>query len=266
LSSEPTSARKFAKVSRMSEDAGEYAFYPCVVDGAPASIYLDMRYEHVAPPAGAHTRYSIAVRMRDAGPPGVGTAEEAEALNTAEEALIARAAGLGLVYVGRLRNRGEWDVTFYGPPGREVRLRDAAGTYVDDREVIVHVHDDPQWRYYFELLLPDAERRQWIDDRRVVQVLKEHGDVLGAPRRVDHFASFGSAGARDAFVQAAATAGFALADASHDEPAERPFDAHVYRDDPVELDHIHDVVMILVDAAAEHRGSYDGWEAGIVGN
>jgi hypothetical protein len=253
-------------VSRMSDDAGEYEFYPCLVDNAPASIYLDMRFEREGLPDGAHTRYSVAVRMRDAGPHGVGTAAEAEALDAAEEALIARAAKHGLVYVGRLRNRGEWDVTFYGPPGHEVRLRDEARARVDEREVTMHVQHDPEWTYYFELLLPDAERRQWIDDRRVVQVLKEHGDVLVAPRRVDHFAYFDSPGARDAFVKAAEAAGFALEDASHDEAAERPFGAHVFRDDPVELDHIHDVVMILADAAAAHRGSYDGWEAAIVSN
>jgi hypothetical protein len=180
--------------------------------------------------------------------------------------LMARAATLGLVYVGRLRNRGEWDVTFYGPPGHEGRLRDEARMRVDERTVSVHVQHDPAWTYYFELLLPDAERRQWIDDRRVVQILKEHGDVLGASRRVDHFAYFDSPASRDAFVQAATAAGFALEDASHDDSAELPYGAHVFRDDPVELDHIHEVVMILADAAAAHRGRYGGWEAAIVSN
>ena len=44
---------------------------------------------------------------------------------------------------------------------------------------------------------------------------------------------------------------------------ERPFLASLWRTDNVELDHVHDVVMILVDAATAHGGRYEQWSAGI---
>src|ERR1041385_3742860 len=116
-----------------SEDAFE--FYPCLVDGEPASIYVNLRYEDERPP-GADWRYELSIRMRDAGPHGVGTAEEADALNQFEEATIARLTALTLTYVGRMRSRGIWEIVFYGPAGRESDVRDAA-SWLDDRSVEV---------------------------------------------------------------------------------------------------------------------------------
>lgn len=240
----------------------DFDFYPCLVDGAPASIYLNLRFER-EPPPGADTRYTVTIQMRDAGPFGVGTAAEADDLSACEEALIARAAELGLVYVGRIRNRGTWEMTFHGPAGHAEILRATAAQRVGDRHVDAGSEPDPDWRYYRELLLPDAERRQWMDDRRLVQILSEQGDALTTPRRVDHWAYFPSAQARDAFVAAAAAAGFTLERASEDPGRDHPFGAQVSRIDPIELDHIHDAVMILVDAADAHGGDYDRWVTSI---
>lgn len=248
----------------MTREAGDaYEFYPCLVDDAPASIFVNLRFESDGPPSNADTRYWVAIQMREAGPHGIGTEAEADALNAVEEALITQLAELGTIYVGRIRNRGTWEITFYGPAGHVDALRAAAQERLGSRRLDIGSQPDPAWSYYRELLLPDDERRQWMEDRRLVQVLREYGDTPSTPRRVDHWAYFSSAQARDAFVERAAREGFVLETASHEEASERPFGAHVFRVDPVELDHIHEVVMTLVDAAVAHGGSYDGWETSI---
>jgi hypothetical protein len=246
-------------MSSATQVPDQYEFYPCLVDGAPASIYLNLRYEDE--PRTETTAYWLAVKMLDEGEHGIGTAEEGELLNAIEEAVIARASVAGLVYVGRVRTRGIWEMTFYGPAGRLDVIRGAAKDLAIGRKTEAHSKTDAAWSYYRELLLPDAERRQWMDDRRLVQVLKEQGDALVTPRRVDHWAYFPSAAARDAFVDAAGKQGFEH-DADDDQTAGR-FGAHVFRTDPIELDHVHDVVMLLVDAAHAQGGEYDGWETSI---
>jgi len=223
-----------------------FEVYPCMVDGSPASIYVNLRYEVDAPPA-ASTRYDVAFAIGDPGSHGIGDEAEGIALDALEQALIARAVDLGLVYVGRVRGRGVWESTFHGAPGHAPALRAITSELVADRRAVVKDAADPAWRYYREVLLPDAERRRWIEDRRIVQILAEHGDSLRTPRRVDHRLADPS----EAFVAAARRAGF-----------ERDGDV-VFRDDPVELDHIHDVVMELVDLAAEHGGTYERWTAAI---
>ena len=237
-----------------------FDFYPCLVDDAPASIYVNLRFEHERP-IGADTRYTIIIRMRDAGPHGAGTEAEAEVINAYEESAIEALAAHQLVYVGRLRTQGSWDITFYGPPGRDDDVR--ATTKRLERTAIIDVQPDEGWRFYLELLFPDAERLQWMDDRRLVQVLGEQGDNHATPRRVDHWAYFATAEARDAFVAAAQREGFELEEASVEELDNNPFGAWVYRTDPIDLDHIHAVVMKLVDAAVANGGGYDGWETSI---
>lgn len=238
--------------SEVTDD--DFDFYPCLVDGAPASIYVNMRFEN-APPATQDTRYTVAILMREPGEHGIGTADEAAALNLVEEALMARAFALGLTYVGRMRSRGVWEVTFYGPRGHLGPMRSLATERAGDRRVAAIMNPESEWTYYRELLLPDAERRQWMDDRRMVQILSEQGDRLSTPRRVDHRLSFPDAAARDTFTATATAAGFTV---EADELV-----ARVHRVDPIELDHIHDVVMILVDAATPLGGRYERWEAGI---
>lgn len=236
---------------------GEYDFYPCLVDGAPASIYVDLSYEDpVARPVTADTRYWIEITMGEPGAHSIGSADEAVALNALEEAAIAQLADAGLVYAGRVRHRGTWEISFYGPPARLHAVDQVAQTMAP-RFVTTESRSEPDWSYYRELLLPDGERKQWMDDRRLVEILREQGDRLTPPRRVDHWVSFATTEARDAFATAAMQHGFTRAD---DPP---PALAHVFRVDPIELDHIHDVVMILVDIAAQHGGSYVRWESPI---
>jgi hypothetical protein len=49
-----------------------------------------------------------------------------------------------------------------------------------------------------------------MQDRRVVETLERHGDDLTTVRRVDHWAYFRTAAARDAFVADAGEQGFRL--------------------------------------------------------
>ena len=234
-------------------DDDELEFYPCLVDGEPASIYVNLRFEHARPDH--DMRYTVAILMRERGEHGIGTEAEAASLNLVEEALMARAHALGVTYVGRLRTRGVWEVTFYGPRGHLAPLRTLATDRAGDRQVAAIMSPEPAWTYYHELLLPDAERRQWMDDRRIVQILREHGDRLATPRRVDHHLTFPTEATRDTFAAAVRTAGFTVEDAG--------LAVRAHRIDPIELDHIHDVVMTLVDAATQVGGRYERWEAGI---
>ncbi len=236
-----------------AEDA--YEFYPCLVDGAPASIYVNLRFESEPDPK-LDTRYTVAIHMRERGEHGIGTADEAAAINLVEEAVITGVAADAIAYVGRLRTRGIWETVLYGPAGHADALRGIATDRAGDRTIEVRSEHDVSWSYYRDLLLPDAERRQWMDDRRMVEILSEQGDRLTTPRRVDHQLAFPTVAASEAFVSAATALGFAL-----DRTEE--LTVRVHRLDPIELEHIHEVVMALADAATAHGGRYERWEAGI---
>lgn len=237
-------------------------FYPCHIDNVAASIFLNLRYDDERPPEDATTLYRIRLPMAEPEDHGMGSAAEALAMNALEDDMVQRAEAGGLLYVARIRSRAEWELVFYGPAGCTEAfqsLRDVFG----ERRTYADVRSDPTWGFYREFLLPDDERRQWMDDRRVVQALADRGDDHASPRRVDHWARFATAEARDRFVRAAQDVGFALQRAAEIESDTRPFGAQLYRSDPVELEHIHDVVMELVELAAQDDGDYDGWETSV---
>jgi hypothetical protein len=251
----------------MSDDAattGEWDFYPCKVDDAPASIFLDMRYGRGGPPAGADTLYWLAIEMIHSDEHGMGSNVELEALIPVEDRMIASASSLGLAYVGRLRNNGRWQLTFYGPAGLEKALkRISTAEDLGGRPADVGTQPDREWSYYRDFLYPNAERRQWMKDRALTHVLAEHGDRAETSRRVDHWIYFASPEKRDAFVVAARAEGFVVEARDDADHADQPLGAQLYRTDTVELPHIHDVVMLLVRLAAEHDGDYDGWETSV---
>lgn len=238
----------------------EWEFYPCLADDLPASILLNLRYERDEDARRRATLAWVTIEMLDAEEHGMGSADEAEALYPVEEAIVEAASSRGLVHVGRLRNAGTWQLAFYGPPDapnilaalvEQVELR--------GRSAEIGGHDDPDWRYYDEFLLPDPERRQWIHDLRLIETLEEHGDDL-RPRPVNHWAYFPTAAARDAFVAAVRELGFRLENGSEGSVEPMPFGANVVREDSVELDDIHEVVVTLIELAERHGGDYDGWE------
>jgi hypothetical protein len=249
-------------MSSDGEAEDEWDFYPCRVDDAPASIFLNLRFENVSPERRPDTLYWLRIEMLDKDEHGMGSASEAEVLYPVEDQLTEGARARGFVYVGRLRTDGLWKLTFYGPNDRLDVLRalakDVGG--LDGREVETGSKADPGWDYYREFLLPDAERRQWMQDRRLVDLLQENGDPLQVPRRVDHWLYFPNADARKSFVNDAAREGFAIEQLIDEPTNEYSCGARVHRVDSVELEDIHKVVMTLYRSAEEHDGCYDGWE------
>ena len=245
-----------------STDTARWDFYPCVIEEAPASILLDLRFEHEERPAGATTLYRMRVQMLEPEDHGMGSATETASINALEEPLVERATAGELIYIGRIRAAGLWELVFYGPPERTAALQ-AMRELITDRRTYLDVRPDAEWGFYTEFLLPDAERRQWMEDRRITDVLRDEGDALATPRRVDHWLYFATAEGRDRFIGAAKELGFAI-DGTEEREEEPRFVAQLYRDDSVELDHIHDVVMQLWELAVSHGGDYDGWETPVV--
>ena len=242
-----------------------WEFYVCSIDDAPASIFLNLDFEAHAPLRDADTLYVVRIHLREPDDHGMGTVAEAELLRSIEDRITEGAQATGLYYVGRVRSGGVWQLTFYGRTGWIDALTPTHSTLdlLAGRRVDVRTMPDPDWGYYREFLLPDAERRQWIADRNVVEALRDRGDTLTLPRHVHHWAFFASATARAAFIADAEREGFAVAGLVDTAEGERAFGAQLDRVDSVGLDHIHDVTMGLVELAEQHGGDYDGWEASL---
>ena len=244
----------------------QWDFYMCRVDDGPASIFLNFWFRDNGPVTSADNLYWCQIEMLKPGDHGMGVGTDAKVLYGIEDAITEKAQEYGLFYVGRLRNHGRWQLTFYGGENLESTLRGIVADIISSssgRDYDIGSKPDWEWSYYFAFLCPDAERSQWIMDRRVIENLRAEGDPLTRPRRVDHWAYFESAARRDEFVQQVMTQGFELEHAADDREGDRPHSAQIFRVDSVQLEDIHDVAMSLVRTAEEMGGEYDGWETSV---
>lgn len=241
--------------------------YPCKVDHAPAFMLLNMAYINHAPIAGAPTCYWLSFEIADPGEHGMGVGPCADQLYDLEEQTAQTLEMTELYYVGRLRNKGTWQLMFFGPAGLDAIIDATAAKTIEQHGHVPYEFgskQDPEWSIYTDFIFPDPERYRWIMDRSVVDQCAKHGDLHDQPRRVDHWMYFTDKAKRDATADACQREGFAIENRPDDNEGERPFGLQVYREDPVELGHIHAVVMLLVELTGQYGGDYDGWETFIV--
>ncbi len=236
----------------------DWDFYPCQVDDAPASIFLNLALRDYARTATESTLYALHMQMLDPGSHGMGNQSELDTLGPVEDSVTSIAARLGARFVGRIRNNGNWQLTFMGPEGLSDELSQAGESALDalGRECECASQEDADWNYYLDFLYPSPERMRWIQDRRVVDSLASHGDDLSAERRVNHFIYFETVEARESFLAAISELGFEhllLEDNG----------LQIHRVDSVQLDAIHALSEELNRLVESEHGSYDGWETSV---
>src|SRR4051812_787521 len=136
------------------ESEEQWDFYPARVEDTDATILLNLWFSTVPPPANLPSLYLARIHMLQPDEHGLGTDHEAEEMKPIENALVEGATALGLVLVGRLRNRGLWQLVFYGPSGQR-EMFGILVTRVPMRRVDVLEQDDAEWSYYRDFLVPD---------------------------------------------------------------------------------------------------------------
>ena len=108
------------------EEKDDWDFYPCRVDDAPASIFVNQRFARSGPVRDADTLYWLLIEILDKGDHGMGTAAEAEILHPVQDRVVELASLRGFTSVGRLRSDGWWQLSLYGPSGQLATLETLA--------------------------------------------------------------------------------------------------------------------------------------------
>lgn len=222
-------------------------------EGAPARVELDMRIAEDVPDEARPWLLRVRLSAADAADERFAGALEQIVRSRFEAVLVARVitdANVELVLHGT-RHEG---------------LKEAAAKVLAQhagRRAQVRSAHDSAWHHVREKILPNRWQYQWMQDRRVVDAMRQGGDRIEVPRPIDHSVYFRSVEARERFVKLVAARGFE-ADAATDGDGHLRFGLIVRRRDPVSLDHIHAVVCELIEHAEEVGGQYDGWGAPLV--
>ena len=234
--------------------------YETIVEGQPAAIHLNLAYrEQPASPA-LPNLYSLETSMQTSDEPGIGGTEESEEIYAIEQALRLGLVPRGFVAIGRVRHDGICRIHFYGPKNGRATFDRAVSEVLlhHQRKGKVQAKHDPEWSYYFDFLLPDADRLVWMLNRDQVEVILEHGAQPNQPLPVEHQLSFESAGQAGVFRRKAQSMGFEAQLSRSDESKEIIW-VNLAREEPIELEHLHALVMKLTRLGQEYNGEYRGW-------
>jgi regulator of RNase E activity RraB len=122
---------------------------------------------------------------------------------------------------------------------------------------------DPEKKTYWEELFPTPREWQTVQDMKLLDVLKDHGDDRSVTRRIDHWLYFPESSGRDVFTSWALENGFMIQNLSDPEDAEGDYGIQIYHNVRPELQVISATTQLLWEKAAELGGSYDGWETSV---
>ncbi|MCA8903008.1 MAG: DUF695 domain-containing protein [Hyphomonas sp.] len=237
----------------------DWDFYPLLVDDAPASIMVNLAYRQVLPVPNYSEMAYVHLHMRQPREDGLSSNVEFETLSALDVALtgLVEAEGESL-YVGRNTSGGCRDFYFYTRDAKRFeRAAQNAMASFPAYEFELGTRPDADWSTYTRFLYPSPNSMQRIQNRRVCDQLKQHGDDLTISRTIDHFATFGSERAARTFADECLAEGYQVARVEQLDDHSGEWGVWFERSDkPSEID---DVVIPLFTRIAELEGNYDGW-------
>lgn len=231
-------------------------FYPLLVDGELASIFVDLGIARAAPVAEFPNMAYLRVRMNHPREDGLSSQEEYDTLIALEKDVTESVENGGRsIYVGRNTSNGNRDFYFYtNDSDIETYLNRKMGKW-PSFQFQTGVRVDSEWSTYWGFLHPSPEDLQKIGNRDVIDRLLENGDHIDRPRKIDHFAVFRTPTDRDQFARYILAQGYSVSQAgdANDKEYGIGFDR---TDRP---DQIDDITIDLYRNAKASNGDYDGW-------
>jgi regulator of RNase E activity RraB len=237
----------------------EWDFYFLRVDDEPASIFIDMGIARSAPMPGFDKAAYLRVWMNNPRPDGLSSQEEYEALVALEEAVTVAVEKSGsTAYVGRNTSSGRRDFFFYTREDAAfMECVSAALSKFAEYKTEIRTRADPDWNVYLDFLYPNADEKQRMANRGVIEALGKHGDDGRAPRQIDHLIIVGDRQQADRLARAVTGHGFALKPGTPTEQPDALWWVEFHKvEAPVEID---EATIMLSRLAREHDGEYDGW-------
>jgi uncharacterized protein (TIGR01619 family) len=183
-------------------------FYACELDSKFTVITLGMHLAGEGPKESHPHLLMMRIPLTD--PEGLPDKEEADALNSLEDALLPELERqLDAVYVGRLTTAGRRELFFYAPSaeGWPDAVEEAFSDFPQYEPEFAEQRD-PDWDFYFGFLYPEPRQVQQMLNRDVLENLAKAGDDPDKPRPVDHTIEFPTEEARSAFLKVAVERGF----------------------------------------------------------
>lgn len=253
--------------AKSQDYSGDWDTYIMTIENKPVSVMVDLAFGNS--PIAKEKPNAIIIRLKLLAvlKDGMPSDKETKVLNEVEDSLIAKLHGsLQAVYVGRYTAAGIRDFYFYSndTSGYKDIIAQSLKKYPVFRW-LAKAEADKRKDNYFNVLYPTPEDMELIKNRRMVDQLQQKGDIMTAPRRVDHFIFFKTEADRKAYAFAVQDSGFVVENAGQEQGIkDRPYSLQISRTDKIDYESINKVTLYLWKLALQHFAKYDGWETFVV--
>ena len=240
---------------------GEYwEIYMKFLEGAPATIFVnaglaleDNEFKATYPIVGF-----VKVKLKNPKENGLMDEEEEERLSALEDKLEASMIKFRIgKYTGRITTQGSVTFLFYLQFTYNWQdFLEFAFEDFNDFEVSAGFQDDSEWNFYHNLLYPNVNEWQLINNHKVCDKLKENGDDLLKPRAIEHRIVFDEK-IPENFIDAIQKEGFNVMEQEEKR-------VKFYRKDRPFYYDIDEISLLLIELAKIYSGTYDGWECSVI--
>ncbi len=256
--------------SRAQSVPEDWDNYIISVNNHPVSVVVNLGLKEKAPQKERpfviilRTKYGVSDSSGFPSPEIMGTMDSIE--SELETRLKSR---LGAVYVGRFTQRGLREFYFYSLD--TVQYLSACASVMDKYRAfpwLCKAQQDKSWSNYFEVLYPSPNELEKIENRRMVETLKDKGDPLTSKRKIDHLLYFKSVPGRQSFLKALDLPEVMIDDmpAEKTEWGDYGFRLKISRSDIPDLLTMNRITIFLRELAVKYNGIYGGWQTYIMKN
>ena len=243
--------------------SGNWNFYFCDMGGHTASIYFDDGLSDgvdALPLTHALRVRAPLKEMRN----GLTTDAEAERLFEVEDLIVSELDALGGIFVGRITSNGRRIFNALIPEQHQA-LSERLATIGQKTgyDLAVAIEADPEKRVYWQDLYPNEDDRRVMLDMRVLEHLREHGDIHDTERAIDHMSYFKTRADADAYTAWLEDNGYTNISVVTD--AQGPeIGVECQHFGSAGLDEITSHTLALSRKARELGGEYDGWVSPVI--
>jgi uncharacterized protein (TIGR01619 family) len=232
--------------------------YTTQVEDKPAFVLVDSGLARYAPLKTHPDLVTCRIPINSFHENGFPSKEEFKIIYSFEDKLTPIAKSPNDIYAGRLGFDKWVGFFFYTAASPDlIRKFETSAELKAITPFFCEAQTDAQWSTYFVALYPSPQARNRIENSKVRQNLLKEGDDGTTARKIDHFAFFKDANARNSFRQRIERDGYSI-----EEEATLPDNRGLWSvrfsksQKPAELDPITWELEML---ALELYGHYDGW-------
>lgn len=258
----------FSLSTNAQSHSEDWENYFTTTNGYPISVNVDLGLQALAPLK--ERSYLIILRTSyqthlKSGFPDV---EQIASLDSIENNLVSTLQkSNGSIFAGRFTQRGLREFYFYciDTVQYAATLHQAMKQFPHYPWLAKAIQDKP-WSNYFEVLFPNADELDKIENRRTIVALQKKGDLLTVSRAISHTLYFSSIERRINFLKTLTIPDCIIVEqpTKPEGTSNMPYKLVLNVNDIPTIEKINNITTEFRKLAIKNAGKYQGWQTYIV--